>query len=264
MEFFQILMMVDIFSSFDPYINTSFQSISILFWCLIGLSIFVISRSFWISFNQINWILRYPLDIINIQSSRTFSFHLKGFTSIVVRLFVILIVVNLIGLLPYRFRYSSHIVFRLIFGLPLWFGLLLSSFINSPRVFIAGLLPGGAPDWLNPFLVIIETVRIIVRPVTLSVRLVANIRAGHIVLSLIGIYASSFFFLSRTSFFILLFIQVFYIIFEVGICIIQGYIFCLLLTLYADDHTSNWVEAMDALWFRLKYKRLDSFSTLSR
>jgi len=104
---------------------------------------------------------------------------------------------------------------------------------------MAGLLPGGAPDWLNPFLVLIETVRILVRSITLSVRLVANIRAGHIVLRLIGIYASSFIFISGFSFFILLFVQVFYIIFEVGICIIQGYIFCLLLTLYADDHTSN-------------------------
>ena len=183
--------------------------------------------------------MSYPLDIIYTQSARTFSHHLKGFTSIVVGLFVILILINLIGLLPYRFRYSSHIVFRLMFGLPLWFSLLLSRFINSPRTFMAGLLPGGAPDWLNPFLVLIETVRILVRPITLSVRLVANIRAGHIVLRLIGIYASSFIFTSRFSFLTLIFIQVFYIVFEVGICIIQGYIFCLLLTLYADDHTSN-------------------------
>ena len=239
MKFFQILMMVDIFSSFDPYINISFQSFSIFFWCLVGLRIIIVRSSFWISFNQINWIIRYPLDIMNIQSSRTFSYHLKGFTSIVVSLFIMLILINLAGLLPYRFRYSRHMVFSLIFGLPLWLCLLLSSFINSPRTFMAGLLPGGAPDWLNPFLVLIETVRIMVRPITLSVRLVANIRAGHIVLSLIGIYASSFIFLSRFSFIILLFIQVFYIVFEVGICIIQGYIFCLLLTLYADDHTSN-------------------------
>lgn len=231
-------MMVDIFSSFDPYINISFQSFPFLFWCLIGFRMLIVRSSFWIYFNQINWILSYPLDIINIQSSRTFSHHLKGFSSIVICLFVILILINLAGLLPYSFRYSRHIVFSLIFGLPLWFRLLLSRFMNSPRIFIAGLLPGGAPDWLNPFLVLIETVRIMVRPITLSVRLVANIRAGHIVLSLIGIYASSFFFLSRSSFFILLGIQLFYIIFEVGICMIQGYIFCLLLTLYADDHTS--------------------------
>ena len=235
----QILMMVDIFSSFDPYINISFQSFPFIFWCFVAFSIVLIRSSFWLSLNQVSWVISYPLDIMYTQSARTFSHHLKGFTSIVVGLFVMLILVNLVGLLPYRFRYSRHIVFRLIFGLPLWFSLLLSRFINSPSTFIAGLLPGGAPDWLNPFLVLIETVRILVRPITLSVRLVANMRAGHIVLRLIGIYASSFIFTSRFSFLTLLFIQVFYIVFEVGICIIQGYIFCLLLTLYADDHTSN-------------------------
>lgn len=89
---------------------------------------------------------------------------------------------------------------------------------------------------MNPFLVLIETIRILVRPITLSVRLIANIRAGHIVLRLIGIYASSFVFISGVSFFLLLIVQFMYIVFEMGICLIQAYIFCLLLTLYADDH----------------------------
>lgn len=230
-------MMVDIFSSFDPCISRSFQWFPSMFWVLIVFRVVLISRTYWVSFNQVYWILRYPLDNINIQSLRTSSHHLKGFRSFIVRLFMILIFINLIGLLPYRFAYSSHMVFRLIFGMPLWLSLVLSSFVNSPFTFIGGLLPGGAPDWLNPFLVLIETIRILVRPVTLSVRLVANMRAGHIVLRLIGIYASSFVFSSSVSFVILIGIQTIYIIFEVGICLIQAYIFCLLLTLYADDHS---------------------------
>ena len=234
----QILMMVDIFSSFDPYINSSFDFFSILFWRFTMFRLVLFRASFWVSGSRVSWILSYPLDVINMQSLRTFSSHIKGFTSIVVSLFVMLIVINLLGLLPYSFRYSRHMVFRLIFGLPLWLSLIISRFINSPITFIAGLLPGGAPDWLNPFLVLIETVRIIVRPVTLSVRLVANMRAGHIVLRLIGIYSSSYIFISELTFISLLRVQVFYIIFEMGICLIQAYIFCLLLTLYADDHTS--------------------------
>ena len=152
-------------------------------------------------------------------------------------LFVIFILTNFMGLLPYSFSYSSHIVFRLIFGLLLWLSLVVSSFFNSPTTFAAGLLPRGAPDWLNPFLVFVETVSIIVRPITLSVRLVANMRAGHIVLILVGIYGSSYLFISIFRFVPLLFIQIGYIMFEMGICLIQAYIFCLLLTLYGDDHT---------------------------
>merc|ERR1712020_693062 len=128
------------------------------------------------------------------------------------------------------------IIFSLIFGLPIWFFLILSSLVNSPYSFLASLLPRGAPDWLNPFLVLIERIRIIVRPITLSVRLVANISAGHIVLRLIGIYSSSYLFINTFRFIVLLLIQIGYIIFEIGICLIQAYIFCLLLTLYADDH----------------------------
>ncbi len=99
-------------------------------------------------------------------------------------------------------------------------------------------MPGGAPDWLNPFLVIVETLRIIVRPITLSFRLAANITAGHIILGLIGIYTRAAVFSSSTAFLFLLFVQTGYVLFEVGICLIQAYIFCLLATLYADEHPS--------------------------
>lgn len=101
---------------------------------------------------------------------------------------------------------------------------------------IAGLLPAGAPNVLNPPLVLIETVRISVRFITLSFRLAANITAGHIVLGLIGIYARTALFSSVYSSILLLFIQSFFIMFELGVGVIQAYIFCLLLTLYSDDH----------------------------
>ena len=229
-------MMVDIFSSFDPFINLSFVGYPFIFWSFVIFSLVLVSGNFWLFQGRLLWMISYPLEIINTQSLRTFSFHIKGFSSIVVSLFVMFILVNFLGLLPYRFSYSRHMVFRLIFGLPLWLSLVVSSFINSPRTFMAGLLPAGAPDWLRPFLVGVETISIFVRPITLSVRLVANIRAGHIVLGLIGIYSSSYIFTFVRGAGVLFIIQMFYIVFEIGICLIQAYIFCLLLTLYSDDH----------------------------
>jgi len=53
------------------------------------------------------------------QSGRTLGSHIKGFISLVVPLFVLIIFVNLIGLLPYVFSLSSHLIFSLSFGLPL-------------------------------------------------------------------------------------------------------------------------------------------------
>src|ERR1043165_1298380 len=114
--------------------------------------------------------------------------------------------------------------------------LIISRFSHNPKKSTAHFLPDGAPDWLNPFLVLIETTRVLVRPLTLSFRLAANIRAGHIVLRLIGIYCASAWFSSLTTTIFLTISAIGYILFEVAICLIQAYIFCLLLSLYSDDH----------------------------
>lgn len=152
-------------------------------------------------------------------------------------LFLLLILINLIGLVPYVFRGTRHLAVSFSLGFPMWLSLIVSGVVFLPGSVVAALLPMGAPAALNPFLVVIETVRIIARPITLSVRLIANIRAGHIVLTLVGNYlTTSLFFLPSARVLLLLRIQVFYTIFEFGIGVIQAYIFCLLITLYSDEH----------------------------
>lgn len=179
------------------------------------------------------------METMRSQASRTFILHLKGFPLLLVRLFIILIRLNLLGLIPYVFSSTRHLLLTLSLGLPLWLRLIIRGIIYAPKKFVAHFLPSGAPDWLNPFLVLTETIRISVRFITLSFRLAANIRAGHILLGLIGIAGSSALFSSIPSFATLTLIQLGYIIFEIGIRLIQAYIFCLLLTLYSDDHPEN-------------------------
>lgn len=77
----------------------------------------------------------------------------------------------------------------------------------------------------------------LVRPITLSFRLAANIRAGHIVLGLIRIYASAAIISNIAAATILSITALGYILFEIAICLIQAYIFCLLLSLYANEHS---------------------------
>ena len=76
------------------------------------------------------------------------------------------------------------------------------------------------------------------RPLTLSFRLAANMTAGHIVLGLIGIYMASAMLTLSKRILILIPLGIGYILFEFGICLIQAYIFCLLITLYRDDHAA--------------------------
>lgn len=98
---------------------------------------------------------------------------------------------------------------------------------------MAHLQPIGSPAFLNPFLCVIELVRLLVRPLTLAVRLTANLRTGHILMSLIGLGFLGGGPLSRVLIFLF---GIFYMIFEIAVCVIQAYIFTLLPTLYRDDH----------------------------
>jgi len=178
-------------------------------------------------------------DINNIifrQLSRTSSFSLKGFSAIVTSIFGMIIFINILGIVPYIFSLSRHLIITLTIGLPMWLSLIISRFSKNPKAATAHFLPDGAPDWLNPFLVIIESTRILVRPLTLSFRLAANMTAGHIVLSLVGIYSATSLLTTPISATLFILFRSFYILFELAICLIQAYIFCLLVSLYSDDH----------------------------
>lgn len=97
----------------------------------------------------------------------------------------------------------------------------------------AHLAPAGAPAALVPFLVLVETISILIRPLTLTVRLIANISAGHIVISLI---ANCLVRASTTALVSIFILNVGYTLFEVFVCLIQAYIFTLLVKLYAEEH----------------------------
>nr|UYX79085.1 ATP synthase subunit 6 [Unedogemmula unedo] len=229
-------MFMDIFSSFDDN-NQVFMSLYVLMWIFSLMTIVFFSSSYWVMLPRWSSIISIFKDTVSSQIFRSYGMNMGGFMNIVTGLFLFLIVMNLSGLIPYVFSPTSHLAISLSLGLPFWLSLIISAVIFSPSSVIAGLLPMGAPAPLNPFLVIIETVSIMVRPITLSVRLTANMSAGHIVLTLIGNYLTASLFMSSIfSMLLLLAIQILYTIFEFGISLIQAYIFCLLITLYSDEH----------------------------
>ena len=229
-------MLVDIFSSFDDN-NQVFISLYFLIWGFSLVVILIFSSRYIVIGPRWSTAIRIFKETASRQVFRSFGLNLAGFLNIIAGLFLFLILMNLRGLIPYVFSPTRHLAVSLSLGLPLWLRLIVSAVFYNPSSVVAGLLPIGAPAPLNPFLVLIETVRIIVRPITLSVRLTANIRAGHIVLTLIGNYLTArLFSTSIFSIALLIRIQVFYTIFEFGISIIQAYIFCLLITLYSDEH----------------------------
>nr|AGJ89729.1 ATP synthase F0 subunit 6 [Diurodrilus subterraneus] len=169
------------------------------------------------------------------QSNQTAAMSMKGL-SVLQPLFFLIILLNLMGLMPYTFAQSSHLMMTAPLAFSLWASLILSSMLMNPRQFLAHFLPSGAPLWLNPSLLLIEMMSTLLRPITLAFRLAANMTTGHIIMSLMALALSA----NLTSLCtpMILIPQIFYSMFEAAICLIQAYIFCLLLTLYAEDHSS--------------------------
>ena len=232
-------MLSDIFSSFDEQNGNLVGSFFIWGFGLFFFFIFV--SFFWVGFSRLTSIVRLFQSYLLDQRARSIGDCIRGFSFFVGNFFFFTIFCNFLGLIPYVFRTTSHLVITFSVAVPLWIRLLLSSAKWKFSRFLSHFLPAGAPSFLNPFLVLVETTSVSVRPITLSVRLAANIGAGHIVIGLVGVYmVGAIFSSSVLSGSLLFFIQSFYFIFEFGICLVQGYIFSLLLVLYSDEHSYVW------------------------
>nr|QUT13271.1 ATP synthase F0 subunit 6 [Nais communis] len=229
-------MMSDIFSIFDPA-SYNFLTPTVTMTVIMNIMLILATQSsMWKNTQRKSSSLIPLTEFMMTQLFRTTSINLKGMSATVSSLFVIIVLINLMGMIPYSISSSSHLLLTLSIGLPMWLSMLISTFKYSPKKSTAHFLPDGAPEWLNPFLVMIETTSILVRPITLSFRLAANMTAGHIVLTLVSLYAAGAVFSSALTFMMLSMVSMGYIMFELAICMIQAYIFCLLLSLYSDDH----------------------------
>jgi F-type H+-transporting ATPase subunit a len=155
-----------------------------------------------------------------------------GHTLIFISLFVFIIFNNLLGLLPYVFTSSRHLVMTLALAMPIWLGFILFGWINHTTHILAHLVPLGTPTVLIPFMVLIETISNVIRPGTLAVRLAANIIAGHLLLVLLGnqgVVVSSY------ILGVLLFVQILLLTLERAVAVIQAYVFAVLSTLYSRE-----------------------------
>lgn len=222
-------MITNLFSTFDPTVNFGlhFNWIRILLW------IFILPPIFWLIPSRINslWInLTFTLHIEFKNLIKTNNF--KGRTLIFISLFIFIIFNNFIGLFPYIFTCSSHINLTLTLSLPLWLTFIIFGWCKNITHIFAHLVPQGAPGTLLPLLVIIETVRNIIRPGTLAIRLMANIIAGHLLVTLLGNTGSTLNFYTLQ---ILIFIQILLLILESAVAVIQAYVFSILATLYSRE-----------------------------
>ena len=120
--------------------------------------------------------------------------------------------------------------------MPLWLGRIILSIIYQYNNLLAHLVPVGTPRFLMPVIVIIETVRNIIRPLTLSIRLAANIVAGHLLLTLLGSQGPLLSLFNLSLLMIGLFLL---LLLEVAVACIQSYVFTILSSLYLNELIRN-------------------------
>nr|YP_011014081.1 ATP synthase F0 subunit 6 [Unio tumidiformis]WQA10162.1 ATP synthase F0 subunit 6 [Unio tumidiformis] len=229
-------MLMDIFSSLDAGVHSN-VSISGIVWLsgFMGLSICLVSV--WVSVSGIN-VMFFSLVIVVLELVKSCSGKFfGGFVLGQVSLFMMIFIVNISGMIPNVFSPSSHLSLTLVLATMVWFCLVFSGWVFSWKESAGHLVPTGSPVVLIPLLVLIESVSILIRPITLGVRLAANITMGHLMLHVIGEYVVGFFY--EVSLFSSLFgslVMWGYMIFEFAVSFLQAYVFVLLVGLYSSDH----------------------------
>ncbi len=121
-------------------------------------------------------------------------------------------------------------------SLIVWFSIVLSRLEFSFVRFLSHFTPRGSPVYLVPVLKLIELVSNLIRPLTLALRLSINMTTGHILISLISTRGRISLFSINPMFLLIVILISGYILFEVGICFIQGFVFSLLGVQYLKEH----------------------------
>ncbi|WP_207455396.1 F0F1 ATP synthase subunit A [Azospirillum sp. SYSU D00513] len=97
-------------------------------------------------------------------------------------IFMFVLFGNMIGMIPYTFTFTSHIIVTFTLALTVFVFVTVLALIKHGMHFFSFFLPHGAPLWLAPILIPIEVISYVMRPVSLSIRLFANMMAGHTML----------------------------------------------------------------------------------
>lgn len=221
-------MIINLFSIFDPStrINLSIN------WLRIIIIILIFPFQFWLIPSRfiILWNIIFKFLIKEFKIILTYS---KLNLIIFIRLFLFILINNIIGLFPYIFTASRHLRFSLSLSLSMWISIILFNIWFFFSDFFSHLTPQGTPFILIPFIVLIESISLIIRPLTLAIRLTANIIAGHLLLTLLGssgLLINNFLILN-----IILLLQVILFILEISVRFIQAYVFSILSVLYSRE-----------------------------
>ena len=156
----------------------------------------------------------------------------KIFFPFIFTLFMFVLFANMVGMLPYSFTVTSHIIVTFVLAAAIFIGVTILGFIKHGFKYLELFVPKGVPIILLPLIVIIEIISYLSRPVSLSVRLFANMMAGHTMLKVFGGFVIS---LGILGGWLPLSFSVALTGLEILVAFLQAYVFAILTCIYLND-----------------------------
>ena len=155
----------------------------------------------------------------------------RRYFPIIFTLFLFILIGNMLGMVPYSFTFTSHIVVTFVMALIVFVGVTILGFVRHGFHFFSFFVPPGAPIWMWPLLIPIEVISYFSRPISLSVRLFANMLAGHMLLKVIAGFVVAMGLLGIIPLVVVVAITGL----EILIAFLQAYVFTILTCLYIKD-----------------------------
>ncbi len=219
------------FSGVDlSFTNASlFMVISI---SIIILFLFLATKEKKIVPNKLQLISELTFNFIAKMISDTAGSKAKPYFPFIFSLFTFVLLCNMVGMLPYAFTVTSHIIVTLIMALFIFIAVTIIGFMKHGFKYLSIFVPSGVPVILLPLITIIEIISYLSRPVSLSVRLFANMMAGHTMLKVFGGFVIS---LGVFGGWLPLSFSVALTGLEILVAFLQAYVFAILTCIYLND-----------------------------
>lgn len=162
----------------------------------------------------------------------------RQYFPLVFTLFMVVLMGNLLGMLPFSFTYTSHIAVTAGLAVAVFLLVIVMAFYRHGLHFLSLFAPPGLPFILYPLIVPLELISFFVRPITLSVRLFANMMAGHLMLKVFAGFSVAMLAMGIPGFFAALLPMGFNVLligFEIMIALLHAYVFSVLCCIYLKD-----------------------------
>ncbi len=182
--------------------------------------------------NKLQLLAEISYSFVSKMISDTAGSKAKPYFAFIFSLFMFVLFCNMFGMIPYTFTVTSHIIVTFVLAAFVFIGVTIIGFIKHGFGYLKLFVPSGVPIVLLPLIVIIEIISYLSRPVSLSVRLFANMMAGHTMMKVFGGFVVS---LGILGGWLPLSFSVALTGLEILVAFLQAYVFAILTCIYLND-----------------------------